>query len=452
MSYSVTNVQPALQHLPPNFNPWVLRACQLGMPLWIRFNAPIREIQTDHVERLAELYSQFQQKKIRFLIAFRHLCTDDPYPISQLLWRQVPQAAASKGIQLSTPIHIYFMYDRGIPIWAGGYVTWLFPRLGGTSIMRGKLDRQGLKSARTLFSNGQFPLAASPEGSTNGHNQRVSPLEPGIAQLGFWCAEDLQKDNRTEEVLIVPLGLQYQYLEADWAAVADLLSQMERDCGLTPVADNRSPNYETLYPRLVGLGTRLLGLMENFYRQFYHQTLPGEMAEMSLPERLQNLLDMALRVAENYFAVQPKGSLTDRCRRLEQAGWDCIYREDIPKVESLSPVERGLANQIAEEAGLRMWHMRLVESFVAVSGRYVQENPTYDRFAETSLILWKTLTWLKGGQPIQRPSLGAQRARMTVAEPISVSQRLPDYKASRRQAVAKLTRDLQTMLEGMIFD
>ncbi|NJK37936.1 MAG: 1-acyl-sn-glycerol-3-phosphate acyltransferase [Oscillatoriales cyanobacterium RM2_1_1] len=448
MSYSVVNVQPPLEFLAPDFNIWVWRFCRTGMPLWIRANTPIAEVQTQNIERLVELYSQFQQGKVRFLMAFRHLCVDDPYSISQLLWRQIPQMAHQKGIALADPVHAHFMYDRGIPVWAGSYVAWLFPKLGGTSIVRGKLDRQGLKSARHLMANGRFPLAAAPEGSTNGHNQRVSPLEPGVAQLGFWCAEDLQKAGRTEEVFIVPLGLQYSYLEENWGAIADLLSQMETDCGLSgPI--NSPENFEGLYPRLVNLGKHLLGLMENFYRQFYHQPLvTDESAELST--RLQQLLNTALQIAEDYFAVQAKGSLTDRCRRLEQAGWDCIYREDIKDVEALSAVERGLADRVAEEASLRMWHMRLVESFVAVSGRYVQENPTYDRFAETSLILWKTLVCLKGNEPIRRPNLGKQRVNLAVAEPLSVSQCWPDYKANRRQAVTDLTQTLQIVLEAMI--
>ena len=83
-----------------------------------------------------------------------------------------------------------------------------------------------------------------------------------------------------------------------------------------------------------------------------------------LSERLHNLLDTALRVAEEFFDLKPKGTLIDRCRRLEQAGWDHIYRL---KPQS-STVQRGLADLVAEEASLRIWHMRIVESFVAVTG------------------------------------------------------------------------------------
>ncbi|MEB3277856.1 MAG: 1-acyl-sn-glycerol-3-phosphate acyltransferase [Lyngbya sp.] len=442
----MTNVQPPLEFLPPDLQPGVLKVTQWVIPWWIRLKTPITEIQAENVDKLVELYQQFQQEKIRFMLAFRHPNPDDPLPLCQLIWRKVPRQAKKQGISLKSPVHAHFMYDRGIPLWAGNYVTWLFPKLGGTSILRGKLDRQGLKSARNLFANGPFPIAAAPEGATNGLNYQVSPLEPGIAQLGFWCVEDLEKAQRSQEVLIVPLGIQYHYLQENWQALAQVLGQMEADCGLT-VADSQATP-KSLYPRLVNLGNYLLDLMENFYRQYYHQHIPKQSSE-ELPIRLQRLLDIALQVAESYFAIKHKGSLTERCRRLEQTGWDYIYREDIKDVESLSPVERGLANRIAEEASLRMWHMRLVESFVAVSGKYVQENPTFDRFAQITIIIWTMIMRLKGGNPNRTPYLGKQRVQITVGEPISISQRWSDYKASRRLAVENLTKALQVALEEM---
>ena len=86
-----------------------------------------------------------------------------------------------------------------------------------------------------------------------------------------------------------------------------------------------SPNEVSLYPRLIRIANRLLEMMENFYRQFYNQPL-SQASTAELPQRLQQLLNTALNVAEDYFAIKPKGNLTDRCRRLEQAGWDYISR------------------------------------------------------------------------------------------------------------------------------
>ena len=40
--------------------------------------------------------------------------------------------------------------------------------------------------------------------------------------------------------------------------------------------------------------------------------------------------------------------------------------------------------------------MRLVENFVSVTGRYVAEKPSVERFADTVLLLWKMVARLKG--------------------------------------------------------
>ena len=219
-----------------------------------------------------------------------------------------------------------------------------------------------------------------------------------------------------------------------------------------------------LYRRLYQLAEHLLTEMEEFYTRFYHQVLPttgdrssaiagvepGSNAEFSV--RLEALLNGALQVAEQYFNIQPRGSVIDRCRKLEQAGWDYVFREDL-HLETLSPLARGLADRIAEEANLRIWHMRLVESFVAVTGKYVLEKPTAERFAETILLMWDVITKIKGGNAFKRPRLGQQCGLVKIGQPISVSDRWDTYHSNRRagkQAVSDLTQDLQTALESLI--
>jgi hypothetical protein len=94
--------------------------------------------------------------------------------------------------------------------------------------------------------------------------------------------------------------------------------------------------------------------------------------------------------------------------------------------------------------------MRLVESFVAVSGRYVKELPSQERFADTLLLLWDSRCRLLGGDPMRRPCLGPRRVRLRIGAPIAVDVRLEAYRADRRAAVATLTAELQQALEGLI--
>lgn len=456
MSDVIYQAQPPLEFIPPAFNPLVLRFVHLFLPSWMRWKTAIADVEADKVEILVDLYRQFQDGKIRFMLAFRHPKTDDPFCLAYLLSQLVPKVARYQGTILQSPIHAHFIYDRGIPLWAGSYVGWIASNLGATPIQRGKADWTGLRSARDLFVNGKFPMAAAPEGGTNGLSELISPLEPGIAQLSFWCQEDLHKAQRSEQVLIVPVGIKYSYVEAPWEAIAHLLSELEAASGL-PVEQSNA-TFESLYPRLLNVAEHLMSLMEQFYTRFYHQKLPeikiaeGHDRNEALAARLQAMLNIILQVPEQYFDLQPKGNLTDRCRRVEQAGWNYIFREEFKDVKALSAVEKSLGDRIAEEANLRMWHMRLVESFVAVTVKYIQEKPTAERFAETTLLLWDMVTRIKGSNPFKRPQLGKQQARITMGEPISVSERYPVYKGSRqgaRQAVADLTKDLQQAMEKM---
>jgi hypothetical protein len=451
----ITQAQPPLEFIPPAYDPTVRQVFDWVLPLVTRSRTTVRQIDAQNVEILVDLYQQFQTGKSRFMVAFRHPSTDDPFCLAQLIWRLMPATAKQQGIVLQQP-HAHFIYDRGIPIWAGNWTTWLYAKLGGTPIHRGKIDLVGLRSARDLFANGKFPIMAAPEGATNGHTEVISPLEPGIAQLGFWCVEDLLKANRPEQVFILPVGIQYRYITPPWEAIAQILSGLEADTGLPVTPTTAKLDEADLYRRLYRLGEHLLRVMESYYRRFFHKDLPVSSPDPLTNEdfaiRLNTLLNAALQVAEEYFALQPKGSLIDRCRRLEQAAWDCIYRDDL-KLETISPLERGLANRVAEEADLRVWHMRLVESFVAVTGKYVQEKPSVERFAETTLLAWDMICRIKGGDPFKRPKLGAQRAMLTIGEPINVGDRWDSYKGGRKnakQAVETMTKDLQIALEKII--
>jgi 1-acyl-sn-glycerol-3-phosphate acyltransferase len=470
LSRSIQSTQPPLKFIPQRFNPFVLQIVRWLLPIVLRFRTRpwlptgIVHIEGKNAEILAKLYQQFQAGKIRFLIAFRHPEVEDPLCMLYLLSRIVPRVARQQGILLQHPVHSYFLYDRGMTVWAGDWLGWLFSRVGGVPIRRGRrLDRQAIQTARELFANGKLPIAVAPEGGNNGHSGIISPLEPGVAQMGFWCVEDLQKANRSETVFIVPVGIQYRYVEKPWSKIDWLLSKLEADSGLPLQEIDASAIHnqeEIYYQRIYRLGEYLITEMEEFYRRFYHQDIPKTISteEFASPNeiliaRLHRLMDKALKVAEEYFGIQPQGNFIDRCRRLEEAGWNYIYREDIPDINALPPFKRGLADWIAEEADLRMRHMRLVESFVAVNSTYIQEQPTAEKFAETTLLMFDMLSRIKDTTFPGRPRLGWKEAQITIGEPISVTERWENLQSDRhalRQAVSDLTRDLQVALEKLL--
>ncbi len=459
MSRSLPSAQPPLEFIAPNLDLKVVRLTKWLLPLWMRSKTAIAEVDAENLEQLVRVYQDFEGQKVRVLLAFRHPSVDDPVCIGYTLGRLLPKMARMMGVKLRRVTHAHFMYDRGIPLWAGKLMGQLYSKLGGTPIMRGKVDRTGLKSARKILLDGQFPLLAAPEGGTNGHSEIISPLEPGIAQMAFWCAEDLKKAGRDEKVIIVPIGVQYKYIDSPWGAIQQLLGELERDCGLQAGGNAIGETLdEQLYHRMYGLGEHLLSVMEMHYKRFYHCAFDEfesglEPSNVVFGRRLHQLMDHALKVAEQHFGVVGKGTAIDRCRRLEQLSWDLIYREDL-NLETASMLERGLADRVAEEASLRLWHMRLVEGFVAVTGKYVQEKMTVERFAETLLLTWEMVQKICVDRPaFERPRLGKKRGLVTIGTPIVVSDRFDEYCLDRRsakQAVMVLTQDLQMALQEMI--
>lgn len=440
----------SLAFLPPRLDRRVLAAARLLLPLWLR-RSGIEAVQSEGLEALRQQMQDFQQGRIRLLLAFRHPSVQDPAVLAQLLWHDLPRCGRFRPRP-----HAQFLYDRGIPLWAGEAAGWMLSHLGGCSIQRGSLDLPALRTARALLLDGPYPFAVAPEGATNGHNELVSPLEPGVAQLALWTADDLARAGRTERMVILPLGLQYGFTRPVWPAIEALLSQLERDAGLQ--ASERSLEPERLYRRMLRLAERILSCMEAFYRDAYHQPLgnPSESEDpnQQLSDRLARLLEAALRVVEQALAVEPHGALGDRCRRIEQAGWERLYPASASgngaSASPPCPLEQGLAERLAQETAQRLWHMRLVESFVAVSGRYVRERPSQERFADTLLILWDTLCRIKGGNPERRPQLGPRRALVRIGEPLALDPWLQAYRGNRRRAVAELTSELQRQLEGLI--
>jgi hypothetical protein len=137
---------------------------------------------------------------------------------------------------------------------------------------------------------------------------------------------------------------------------------------------------------------------------------------------MERLLDRALGVAEGLLGMSAAGTAVDRCRRLEEAVWRWSYREDLPPRRQMSPLQRGLADRAAVEAELAERHMRLAETFVAVTAEYVSERPTFERLTETALLLHDGVARLRDDRMPVRPRLGARRAVLRIAAPLSVSR------------------------------
>ena len=486
----IERFQPALAPIAPAFRPWVLALVQGLLPLLLRLRifpwlpAAITAIEVEGDATLAHCWHRFDTGQVRLLLAFRHVEVEDPLLGLHLLSRVLPRRAARLGLNLGAPVHAHFLFDRGMPLWAGRPLGWLLASLGGVSLRRGRQpDWRALRQARQLVLAGRFPFAVAPEGATNGHSECIGPLEPGVAQLALWCVDDLRQAGRSEEVLLLPITIQYTYRKADWPRLARLMTKLEAWIGLSAPAQQRplNPAADELvgdqtgdavdgpYGRLVRISEALLDRLE---------CLDGPCSEMALTRsgldrfgswspsglplrpaqpgaksgrlswRLEQLVERCLVLAESHFGCPSTGTSAQRCRRVEEQSWRWIYRDDLPPRHQLSPLDRALADRAAHGAALAALPMRLAETFVAVSGSYVAERPSFERFMETTLLIHDALARIHTDGLPARPRLGARRARITIGSPISVTECSRGRgQGERRQLLASLSADLRHAFE-----
>ncbi len=429
-----------LDFLPAARRPWLLAFSRPGSWLQVR-SLGIRGVETSGGRHLVELYRRMQEGRARFIIAFRHPSTDDGPLVFRLMCGIARREAARLGVRLPRAPRGTFLYGRDVPEWAGRWLAWFFPRLGALSVFPGQLDSQSLSAIRHYLTEAAHPLALAPEGQVSYHNEKVAALEPGTAQLAFWCSEDLRRQGRTEEVFVLPVCFSYHYRESDWRGVERLLTKVERECGLAPLAS--APGAKP-WNRLARVVRHLLDRAEDHYARFhgvaFRQSGRGDLE--SQQRRVDALVEAALGEAERYFRVTPRGDWMQRVLAVRHAGLTWIHRADLPSAGALPPLDRALAERVAAEAWLRLRHMELADVLEYVRLDYLSPDSGIDRYVESVTTLWDVVNRLEGGNISGRGTPFARSARIEIGEPIPVARYEEAYRANRRRGVAEMTEDI----------
>ena len=126
----------------------------------------------------------------------------------------------------------------------------------------------------------------------------------------------------------------YSWRQHNWDALDARLTALESHLGISGAdadADTDPENSEaSKRDRLIQIGMNLLKALEQLER-----LKPDP--DQTFGERIGAYRLHGLAKAEGHFALRAVGNLQERCRRIEQAAWDRIYREG---VDQLSPLER----------------------------------------------------------------------------------------------------------------
>ena len=102
-------------------------------------------------------------------------------------------------------------------------ITRAFLRFHGCfSVDREGTDRQALQQAVDVLQNHKEPLVIFPEGEVYHCNERVTPFREGPAAMAVMAARKAERD-----VVIVPCGLRYYYVEDPLPALLTLMDNVE---------------------------------------------------------------------------------------------------------------------------------------------------------------------------------------------------------------------------------
>jgi len=446
MKLKVTGVRDPLRFVPPRLNRIVLQSIRCLTPLYLKAALGLRFGQTENLERLIGEYQDFFSGTSKLVLVFRHVHVNDAQAIFYLLNTILPKSARREKIHFPIHPHAHFLYGRGVPVWGGKWLEWLFSHGGGIPVFHRKLDREALDVLRYHLLNGAYPIALAPEGQVTYHNGVVHPIEPGFAQIALWAHTDLRTHGFNHDVRVLPISQHYQYGRDGEKVLLDLLDRLRIETGILIKHDNHSTY--TPVSILYKTGAALLKRIEDFYRVYYgikefsEENLAGSDEKECSRRRVERLVDTVLKMQEHRLGIHhPPRGFTPRIFVVRQAGWDRVFRERTGADGDMPLLEASLNEYLAVEAGLFARHLELVDLLAYLQPEYALESGDVNRHIEFALNLLDTVNRLKGGTIGQRYNVRPSEVTISIGTPLSLNDMNADSPGISPRQLRKLLVD-----------
>ncbi len=398
------------------------RAIMHPFARFLKFRKPV----ILYPERMVHSWHDFNEGKTRLLVGFRHAYGDDPQMMVYTIHKALPRYAKKLGRPIRGLTHVHFVYGAEVPLWSGPFVRWVLPKAGALPVNHVKLDSVGMGRIRKVLSQGAFPLALAPEGHVTHASEMIEDLESGTARFCFWCMEDIERKNRSEDMIFLPVSIHYRYHPRTGKKLLRMLSDMEEETGL-PRPDSAKTGISS---RLARLGEAILTQLGSFYRE----------EQGSLPENQDAVLEAALRSCERFFALPHDGLPPARIYRVRSAAWDRLFRSDI---DSLTPLGTALAGRESGEAWYGMRHLETASILHQVSLTAIPDRGTLEDYIEIANNFYDLIERLKGGTLKNRANRFMKYPVIVPGEPVNMSTYRDLYRKDKRAALEKATEQFR---------
>lgn len=399
-----------LDFKPPKDSPFLIGLVKLLLPAVLRFgmHGARVEVVGDGLSRFRALAGK------RTVICPNHPCSDDPQTMFAF--------SAFAGEDFN------YLAAREVFDWNHGLRGWCFQHVGCYSVVRGAVDRESFKTTKRLIVEGRKKLVIFPEGEISRQNDTLMPLESGVAQMSFWAQEELGKTQPGEPVFIQPVAIKYTYRRDITRALALSLSRLEDRL------DVSSDLHDPLYARLRRIAERIIQAIEREYGQ-----KPGE--GQTLNDRINSLRAAILKKIARFMEIELNPSMTqlDWVRVLRNALDELIYADE----SEMSPYDKRIHDEQAAEIRPFYRDLDRVVNFIAIYDGYLRDRLTQERFAD---VVGRFEMEVFG----KTSPKGERTILIDVGRPINLLERLPDYRASKKEAVNKVNEEMSQQIASML--
>lgn len=333
--------------------------------------------------------------------------------------------------RLKTPF--YFMTAWQVFAQSNWFDCESMRRCGCFSVDREGTDIQSLKTAVDIMQNRPQPLVVFPEGDVYHTNDRVTPFRDGAAAMALMAARKAERP-----VVIIPVAIKRWYTQDPTPSMLKTLDELEKRLYWRP------RHNQSIRERILHVAQGLLTLKELEYF--------GQSSEGDPVDRLKHLASSVLSRCEDRYAIRQRDAiLPERIkevrRRIIQAQQECtplataatksLSADAAPAPESAATFEQ--QGQWAAD----MEDMFFVTQLYSYPGDYMEQNPTWERQAETLDKLEEDA--LGAAFPSVR---GPRRVIVRFDEPYELP-RGKDKKVSPAEVTAHLEQRVQAMLDEL---
>ncbi len=273
--------------------------------------------------------------------------------------------------RLKTPF--YFMTAWQVFAQSNWFDCESMRRCGCFSVDREGTDIQSLKTAVDIMQNRPQPLVVFPEGDVYHTNDRVTPFRDGAAAMALMAARKAERP-----VVIIPVAIKRWYTQDPTPSMFKTLEELEKRLYWRP------RHNQSIRERILHVAQGLLTLKELEYF--------GQSSEGNPVDRLKHLASSVLSRCEDRYAIRHRDAiLPERIkevrRRIIQAQQECTplataTTKSLSADSALAPESAATPEQQRQWAA-DMEDMFFVTQLYSYPGDYMEQNPTWERQAET---------------------------------------------------------------------